>query len=390
MKTSLLAPQYILPIDENNELYILWFKKSNSYIIVSHMVLDLLKAFLNKTKKGFLNYLNTKEYSKKLSVQYYSEMSHFLEQENYKCKPLHVTYEMQYLEFKEEYTEAVSSTTNYLIYNKYIQISFPNTKVKNLVHPQLVDYEVPFTDSLDYQVFHLVYDTDNANIILYLNKVFVFSTPLSELHVFLGKFLLQVINILYSKKEDDWLATFHASTVAKDNDAIMCIGKSGSGKSTLCALLNSNGYDVVADDMTPMLASSLEVYRNPSAISIKKGAFEVLSSQIEIFNSLIPITSYKGAIKFLPVKNRQITKPLFNYKCNKVVLVNFDKDNEEASLEVIPKSVGLEVLIGESWISNKTNDALQFLKWINRVTFFKLTYSKEADAIKYFEELETF
>ncbi|MFI1770615.1 hypothetical protein [Thalassobellus citreus] len=381
-----LAPKYVLPIDSEHELYVLWFNKSNSYIIVSNKVLEFLKSFLNKTKIDFFNYLKNKGYTYENSANYYLEISQLLLSVNYNSRSNYNIYEFKYLDYKKLYKEEITSRTYYVIYGKYIQVNFPNEIIKNFVNPQLAYYEASFNSNVDYQVFDVV--CDNKNVVLYLNRTFLLATKLVEMHVFLGKFSLQIFNLLYAKKEEDWLATFHASTVVKDKNAIMCIGKSGSGKSTLSALLNQNGYNVVADDITPMLASSLEVYRNPSAISIKKGAFTLLNNHVKSFNSLTTVNGYKGDIKFLPING--CPKKTYSYKCNKVVLVNFNKDNKIPSLEILDRSKGLEILISESWVSSNSSHALQFLNWINTVTFYKLTYSKTEDAIKYFADLESY
>jgi hypothetical protein len=137
-----------------------------------------------------------------------------------------------------------------------------------------------------------------------------------------------------------------------------------------------------------MLAKSQEIYRHPSSVSIKKGAFNLLKPYVKHFDTLPIINTYKGEIKFLPIviKNRKA----FSFKCRKVLVVNYDETVKEAQLTEIPKSEGLEILIAESWLSNLPDNALQFLKWIQQITFFKLTYSKTEDALESFKILEAY
>ncbi len=377
----LLKPQIMMPFEDDN-LSLLWFQKSNTYTIIDNNLMDYLQAFLYKTQADFFRHLKINGVPSKESLAYYKALKYWLEQANHTNEDTCEYSKSEYLEFKQQNKEILHSTY-YSIYGKWIQINFPNHKIKNLVHPQLSYYEARFNDNITYQVLDIM--LFNSDLVLYLNKTFVNTCDLSETHVFLGKLSLQIISLLYSKLENDWLATFHASTIVKQDKAIMCIGKSGSGKSTLCSLLSQFGYDVLADDLTPMLYANQEVYRNPSAISIKKGAFKLLKPYVKDFNALATINNYKGDIRFLPINRKPKYKDSF--RCNKIVVVNYNKDIEQASMEIISKSDGLDILITESWVSDQPDYALQFLNWINTVTFYRLTYSKTKDAVACFNML---
>ncbi|WP_159022647.1 hypothetical protein [Formosa sp. L2A11] len=72
--------------------------------------------------------------------------------------------------------------------------------------------------------------------------------------------------------------------------------------------------------------------------------------------------------------------------CKTIVLVNY-KANSKTLLEPINAKTALEILIPDSWISPKPENAKAFLKWINTVTFYKLTYSNNQDAIDIFSTI---
>ena len=91
-----------------------------------------------------------------------------------------------------------------------------------------------------------------------------------------GKFIMQLLCTIHDKEEKDWISTFHGSTITDGNSSILFVGESGKGKSTLCALLTANGFDLLADDVSPLLSHNKCIYHNPSAISIKEGAINVL------------------------------------------------------------------------------------------------------------------
>jgi len=97
---------------------------------------------------------------------------------------------------------------------------------------------------------------------------------------------MTLLCVLYNNHEEDWLGLFHASTVSNGKEAIMCIGNSGSGKSTLAALLMGSGYELVTDDVSPMLSDNNLIYSYPGAISIKKGSFDSLAPLINNFDEL--------------------------------------------------------------------------------------------------------
>ena len=78
-------------------------------------------------------------------------------------------------------------------------------------------------------------------------------------------------------KEDKWSGFLHASTVSKANNAFVIIGESGSGKSTSCAILSKNGYDLIADDITP-LSRDGKIGNFPNAISIKEPSFNKIDN----------------------------------------------------------------------------------------------------------------
>ena len=96
---------------------------------------------------------------------------------------------------------------------------------------------------------------------------------------------MELICLISNTTEQDWLGTFHASTISNGKEAIMLIGDSGNGKSTLSTLLITNGFHLVADDLTPMLSENQHVYNFPAAVSIKQGAFDVLRPLIKNFDS---------------------------------------------------------------------------------------------------------
>jgi hypothetical protein len=234
-----------------------------------------------------------------------------------------------------------------------------------------------------------VIDIFEAGNLLYLfnNKFFVGSYEIENFHFLQGKFSMELLTSIYNNTEADWMATFHASTVCNDKEAIMIIGDSGHGKSTLSAILMAHGWDLLADDFTPMLANNQQLYRFPAAISIKKGAFELMSSLFEDFKTLEPkMSSSKPiSIKFLPPLQPFKTSQK-NFECHKIVKVKYAADITSELKECTPEDI-LQTFIPDSWISPQPEHSKGFLNWLGRLKFYELSYSNNEVAITKFKEL---
>jgi len=198
---------------------------------------------------------------------------------------------------------------------------------------------------------------------------------------------MELLCVLHNKKEYDWLGTFHASTVSNGKEAIMLVGDSGNGKSTFCALLMNHGLDLIADDITPVLSNDQEVYRYPSAISIKQGAFEMLNSYFPFFNEFDNFESgtKKGMLKYIPPK-QNFGDTIQHVPCTKIVYVKY---NPKTSTTLTKSSADkvLQTLIPDSWISPQQKNAKQFLNWLENLNYYELSYSENNKAIDLFNQL---
>ena len=184
---------------------------------------------------------------------------------------------------------------------------------------------------------------------------------------------MHIINESHHKKESDWIGTFHGSTVTDNQTSILFIGTSGSGKSTISSLLVANGYYLLADDVSPMLADNKAIYYNPNGISIKEGAANVLRPIIKDFDTL-PVVDFNRSKG--PLRYHSCTKPPKNYyPCKSVILVNYKIDTETELKEISIDEI-LETLIPESWFSHNEKNAQSFLNWLSATKFYKLTYSE--------------
>lgn len=372
------APKYCTQLSDS---WVLWFEASNQYLVISKALKEVLEVFLiSESELDFENHLKTAlNLPKDKSKAYYIELNEFLEAANFSPKEdatANIDLTIPNTNITETYSfNAVSITVNYSSLN-----------IQNLIHPQWAH-----TTNLKEELATTVFDIFQKENELYLfkDKKYIGHYGIRDYHLLQGQFALQLINTLYHKTESDWLATFHASTVCNDNEAIMIIGDSGNGKSTLSAVLMAAGYDVLADDFSPLSAHNQELYRFPSGISVKQGAFKTLEPLFQDFEHYPQhkSTSKPVTIKYIPpIKGFGEAKS--HLPCKKIVYVKYDA---QATSEL--KSVGIDkilsTLIPESWLSPLPSNAERFLDWLKEVQCFELNYSDNNRAVSQFKKLFT-
>ncbi len=374
MKAS-LTPKYERSF---NDVLVLWFCNSNRYVVVSKELYSIL-AFYFKAKNAneFITLLKS---SKTISIDeaktILSEVKEFIEESN--IIEDNITQTIFSLDkSKRHFTEMYCINSN-----SEITVHYDSKIVKQLIHPSLA-YLSTNKDLQPNAVFDIYLENDM--LCLFHNENFIDAFPKKEFHKLQGKFAMELLCVQYKKQEHDWLGIFHASTVSNGKEAIMCIGDSGNGKSTFTALLMANGFKLVADDVTPMLAKNKHIYHNLSAISIKQGAFKTLSPLLENFEDLPShfINNTKGVVKYIPPKNNSNTN---HFPCKTIVYVNYKK-NANTKLKTTSIEKALQTLIPDSWISPKPENAKHFLDWLETVSFYELTYSDSDEAIASFSKL---
>lgn len=358
--------------------YILWFENSNQYIVTAKSLYKLIEAFLaSENELQFLETVIELGYDSKSAKRFHSEIIQFLEDCNSRPQ-------------KEIVNVTSFSNTNknlshyYQIDDKTVAVNYTSEALRSLVHPQLEHLETAEHKAQLLCTFDI---HAKGNILsLFKDKKVIGSWKSKDYHLLQGKFAMHLLCALHNNVELDWVGTFHASTVAKDDNAIMIIGDSGKGKSTFTALLLSHGFEIVADDLTPLLAKDCKIYPYPGGISIKAGSFDILKNSLANFDKLTEhyINPYKGFVKYIgSPKNKGY---LHGYSCKTMVRIHYIKD-AETSLQAISISEALDTLIPESWLAADSNNARKFLHWIKDVKFYELSYSDNQEAIDQFSKL---
>lgn len=371
-----IAPSLIGQLNNN---YVLWFKRSNQYVVVSEIIKDLLEVYLKTlNKSSFSEALSKHGIPKEEALSFYNEFRDFIDKAN-------ATVADSTLSTPNPKLPVLSQNIKYYSFGGFlIRFNCESLEIEKLVQPKWAHAEVNQTFNVNV-TFHVF--TKDHHLHLFRNNEFIGQYPIKEYHLLQGQIALQLINTFYTKTEADWIATFHASTVCNDEEAIMLIGASGNGKSTLSAVLMASGIDVLADDFTPLLAENKEVYRFPSGISVKEGAFSMLEDLYPDFKEypLYKSTSKDVTIKYIPpIKDLKTGNS--HFPCKKIVYVKYDP-NAESSLTKVGTEKILETLIPESWLSPLASNAELFLEWLTELQCYELTYSDNTVAVSKIKEL---
>ncbi|MBT8324316.1 MAG: hypothetical protein KJO96_03375 [Winogradskyella sp.] len=354
-----LAPTLQRLVDTH---WVLWFEVSNSYSIVDEPFYANLQAYLKaNTTQEFSESLNI---SHKQSEALQGQLDDYLHQ----CT---IPSTNPSINHKPLERSTNSESVNYHVNGKFIRVHYDTASVKRLIHPGIAHHHIAHSTTTPDVVFDIQLREDQ--LWLYDNERLITVVEKTDYHLIQGKFDMRLLCAIYNTEENDWAGTFHASTVSNGNAALLCIGSTGQGKSTLTALLAAHGFDLVADDVTPLRSSDLHTYKVPKAVSIKQGAFHVLQGTIPNLESLPAYTfsTKKGATKYVHF-NAQSSQT--HYPCRTVILVNY-KAKHDTELTPLSVAEALQMLIPDTWLSPLQENAEAFLNWIASIRCYQLTYS---------------
>ena len=371
-----LAPKLVSRINNN---YIVWFEAANQYVVISDTLKTILCIYIASFDQAdFIAQLHKdSNISSTQAKLYYREISDFLITSNTITNPI-----------PQQLPISIIPENGLNLYYGFgdttMSIHFGSQAIKNLIHPQFSHATV---EKLNTVSCHFDIYKDGDSLYLFKNGAYNGHYLIADFHLLQGQFAVELVNLLYDQQETDWIGTFHASTVCNSKEAIMIIGDSGNGKSTLSALLMANGIDVLADDFTPLSAINQEVYRFPSGISVKEGAFEILEEMFPEFEQLPihPSTSKNVNLKFIPPVNN-FENSILHVPCKKVVYVKYDT-TAPSTLKKVGTEQILATLIPESWLSPLATNAQLFLDWLQNIECFELQYADNDFAISQFKKL---
>ncbi|WP_299127601.1 hypothetical protein [uncultured Winogradskyella sp.] len=345
------------------KFWVLWFSYSNVYSVVDNDFKSVLDLYLaSKSLAAFKGNLEN-TYSSNQQASIANNLSLYLRNCNIKADIEHLESLHKFNPTQRQILKHYRAGTN------TFSIYFGSESIKNIIHPQIAHLETTLKHKST-TIFDVYLKDDE--LVLFKNQILLKAAKKQNFHFIQGKFFMHLLCLVHQKKETDWIGTFHGSAISDGHNAILCVGKSGKGKSTLCTLMAQKGFTIVADDVSPILSKDRHIYSNPSATSIKHGAFKALKAYVPNLENLTTTTlnASKGAIKYIPPT---ITNPS-SYPCKAIVMVNY-KEGSTTQLKKVSIKKVMETLIPDSWISHNETHAEQLLNWLSTLTFYELTYS---------------
>lgn len=344
------------------DYWVLWYAISNSYSVVSLEFEALLDIYLSANSYNAFSSATPIALNVTEKERIFKSLHNYLES----CNQPYVLSDKDSIALNTAFRNI---SKHYVFEDRSIQIHYSSESVLKIIHPAIAYYCKSLNDTINVTFDVHLY---NDQLCLYKNETLITAVPKTDYHLVQGKFIMHLLCELHDIEEQDWIGTLHGSTITDGESSILFIGKSGKGKSTLCALLAAHGFDLLADDVSPLHSNNRHLYYNPSSISLKEGAFNLLKPFVPHFDEL-PIVEFnttKGPLKYLPSCKPEKD----HYPCQAIVLVNYTPDSETI-LEDISVQLILETLIEDSWLSPNPKHAEQFINWLHTLPLLQLTYS---------------
>ena len=356
-----------------NNSIICWLKQSNTYLVIDNFSKQLLDHYsVHPLKDAFV-----KQFPKHLNdvdaIKVYNDLVQFQEQ----LKKVSDTREAETPKIGFQKEDTINYTYNdqnfEVCYSEEIPLLYNLNKIEHLkTKPQKIGSNT---------CFKLSYNKEDG-MIFYKNNHFIGCWQQKKSHEFEGKFTFELLNTIHNKTEQDWIGTFHASTIGNGKQAVMLVGNSGSGKSTLATLLMYAGYDLIADDISGMFAKNNHIAVLPAAISVKEKAFGTIAPLVDNIEALPKqyINSTKGHVTYIPPLPLKHPDQL-DYPCKNLILVRYSQDPIPTTLTEGAAQAILQELITESWLAHNAQHAQSFLNWLGTVRFYELRYHNNKEAI---------
>jgi hypothetical protein len=346
---------------------LVWFKATNTYVLVAHQTADILiKMSEGLSDQALLNWcIKQLNLTALQSTQLLTTMHQMLTQVN-TPKPI--------LTIKTNLPppSQMDAQKYYLVGNKIFKASYESEAHEFLIHPKLAHLLIK--EPTHFNHHFEVYQHENE-VFLRVDGQAIGQWNAAEVHFFQGKFSMALVERLYQMEEQDWMGVFHATAMSNGEHSILFTGDSGNGKSTLAALLLAKGYTLWADDFVPMSATPPEVYHFPAAISIKEKAVPFLIEQFPQLEQATPFhyPNLGKKVRYLaaPSMANEVAPHL---PCKAIVFIKYEANSHHIFNEMNHEEA-FQRFIPDSWISPEPENAQQFLQWFANMPCYELTYS---------------
>ena len=453
--------------------YILWVKDAHRFIRMKDPAYQVFTQWIKYTDQAtctnlcISSYAIGKEEARKFVSDLYYEFNSIFKEINHHIDPFPVVCHLNILEnmgndypqaegydfstFKQEPFSGFPRSFYCRISNINIRFLFGDVYIEEYFKPQFKQFECTADSSyrqdgyqsegvtgteekpnLIFTTFHLF--RINGRYFFKIDQGIPLSFPEEDYEHFYVAIYTEIINLLYNKKLDNWMAVLHAAGAVFPNtwcnkltltkkqeiqaliplqsesadgfhvlseevkmrsEAFIFMGPSGAGKSTIAALLLACGFRILSDDFLPValpFARSAPESHNPTRESNGPSPCNIpmvypLPAGICIKDNAIPYLSRwfvgKENESFLPLEldSQEIFLPLSEHSlvhspvpAKAIFFIKYDPAVEFS----LTRESNLEMMndfLKQSWIANNTVAAQAFLDWYFSLPVYTLVYS---------------
>ena len=351
----------------NKDESLIYLKKVNKFLVVGKENCKLIDTYLKKSKNDFDIYLRgsfpkkfraiKKDLQKLLKVDRKSIVS-------------------QNLKFKKP---KKTHCFNFKIENRYYSIEYNNSKIISSVLGLLNHLKA--NAKTNSEKIH-IYSSKNYCQLKINNKNLVFKK--NESHILSGRIISYLTSNLHQIKYKSWSGFLHGTTVSKNNNGVIILGKSGSGKTLSSSILIKNGFDLVCDDMSPLTRDG-KIGFFPNALSVKPSGYKKIDQLIENDFHVCETIGPKGPTKYIYPKNSDLK--VKKIQCKKIVKIRFKKNSKLKIAKINNKDLLIDFL-DDSFINMNNLSAKSFINWFLNCKCFTITYSRDDDLLRALKKME--
>lgn len=370
MKTKTNTEKYPVVIQDFGNAHAVWFKRSGSFLLMEEPACFVLKQVLEGKETAGIKKTCRKKYDSSES-----ETDTFVDEIIQYTKTLNRTQpENRVSKKKEAKQEPEPENFNFICYYKFgktvIRIDYQDEWFLHLVHPSFSHLE---TAEQSVSKHHIRCYRSGNLVVVSCNHKIMEAFNSDSVEYFKGAISQLIYSIIYKKPFAGWMCTLHASGVYSDNNAIIFSAAAGSGKSTVSAVLKANGLDYISDDFVAATPDG-HVYPFPASMSVKDGAFSVLSKYYPELGEKVPEKASTGKmVRYLPVYN--FSENLLNgIRVSCFIFVSYQAESGFRITDVSKKEA-LQFLLKETWVNPKPAFVKAFFEWVEKTPFYLMTYS---------------
>jgi hypothetical protein len=357
--------------------YLVWFQNSNFYIQLEEPAWFVFQKVIRRYKTDTI----AKEFAERYGVNHKESLAFVCdirtEIEKMNRKGNSAEHHKKDFEVNNNHTFEPRFVHHYRFGNKIIAFSFENEYFEHYLHPLICHFETK-EENNEMPLFELFAFQDQ--IVFRFNGEVKGIWSKDETHLVKGLIFTFLINVIYDKKDDDWLMTVHASAITDGKKTILFSAPPNHGKTTIAALLQDRGFKLISDDFVPIDRNTLSAYPFPIAMSVKQSSMDLLSSVFpDLSQKPLNYISPEKSVRYLPYDNgSDLTDRIFPVKDFVFIQYNKSVDFEWEKLDLLK---GLKFLLDQAWITPVQGNATILFDKILQLSFYKLTYSNNPKAL---------